>query len=352
MSYIDNGAHPWEAEMDHRLQSLNDRIEASWAQTLKERDERHRAEMESLTKGFETRLSVVRDGPPHWADGNATPRRGSGENTKPRVAKPKPKPFNGKSENVETFFHQLFLVFRDQPHQYETDDAKILLALSYMSEGQAAKWASSITGHLERGVFPYETYEAFREDDKLPERRQWDHAIELKPDSTPFSSKVYPLTLAEQVELDKFIEEHLQTGRIRPSKSPIASPFFFVKKKDGKLRPVQDYRKLNAMTICNQYPLPLISEVLFNLRNTKRFTKLDVHWGYNNVRIKEGDEHKAAFVTNRGLYEPLVMFFGLTNSPATFQNMMNDIFRDLIMEGHVIVYMDDILIFTKDMETH
>ena len=160
----DNGAHPWEAEMDYHLQSLNDRIEACWAQTLKERDERHRAEMESLTKGFETRLSVVHDGPPHWADGNATPRRGSGENTKPRVAKPKP--FNGKSENVETFFHQLFLVFRDQPHQYETDDAKILLALSYMSEGQAAKWASSITGHLERGVFPYETYEAFREDVK------------------------------------------------------------------------------------------------------------------------------------------------------------------------------------------
>ena len=188
--------------------------------------------------------------------------------------------------------------------------------------------------------------------DKLPECRQWDHAIKLKPDSTPFSSKVYPLTLAEQVELDKFIEEHLQTGRIRPSKSPIASPFFFVKKKDGKLRPVQDYRKLNAMTIRNQYPLPLISEVLFNLRNAKRFTKLDVRWGYNNVRIKEGDEHKAAFVTNRGLYEPLVMFFGLTNSLATFQNMMNDIFRDLIMEGHVIVYMDDILIFTKDMETH
>ena len=91
----DNGAHPWEAEMDYRLQSVNDRIEARWAQTLKERDERHRAEMESLTKGFETRLSVVRDGPPHWADGNATPRRGSGENTKPRVAKPKP--FNGKT---------------------------------------------------------------------------------------------------------------------------------------------------------------------------------------------------------------------------------------------------------------
>ena len=82
------------------------------------------------------------------------------------------------------------------------------------------------------------------------------------------------------------------------------------------------------------------------------FTKIDIRWGFNNVRIKEGDEHKATFITNRGLFEPLVMFFGLTNSPATFQAMMNDIFRDLISAGHVIVYMDDILIFTDDITTH
>jgi hypothetical protein len=188
--------------------------------------------------------------------------------------------------------------------------------------------------------------------DKLPERRRWDHAIEIKPGAEPFTSKVYPLNLDEQKRLDEFLEENLQSGRIRPSKSPIASPFFFIKKKDGSLRPVQDYRKLNAMTIKNRYPLPLISEVIHRLRHARIFTKLDIRWGYNNVRIKEGDEHKAAFTTNRGLFEPLVMFFGLTNSPATFQTMMNDIFRELINEGHVIVYMDDIMIFSKDMEEH
>ncbi|GLB35246.1 putative reverse transcriptase-rnase h-integrase [Lyophyllum shimeji] len=96
----------------------------------------------------------------------------------------------------------------------------------------------------------------------------------------------------------------------------------------------------------------LISELINNLRGARYFTKLDVRWGYNNVRIKEGDEWKAAFRTNRGLFEPLVMFFGLTNSPATFQTMMNDIFRDLIAQGVVCVYLDDILIYTKTLEEH
>jgi hypothetical protein len=109
---------------------------------------------------------------------------------------------------------------------------------------------------------------------------------------------------------------------------------------------------LNDMTVKNKYPLPLISELVNQLRGAKYFTKLDVRWGFNNVRIQEGDEWKAAFQTNRGLFEPLVMFFGLTNSPATFQTMMNDIFTDMISEGVVVVYLDDILIFTKDLEEH
>jgi len=132
----------------------------------------------------------------------------------------------------------------------------------------------------------------------------------------------------------------------------MASPCFFIKKKDGKLRFVQDYRKLNSMTVKNRYPLPLIPELVEKLRGAKYFTKLDVRWGYQNVRIKEGDEWKAAFRTNRGLFEPLVMLYGLTNSPATFQTMMNDIFKDLISRGVVCVYIDDILIFTKDLAEH
>src|ERR1700678_4851629 len=97
------------------------------------------------------------------------------------------------------------------------------------------------------------------------------------------------------------------------------------------------------MTVKNKYPLPLISELISKLQGAKYFTKLDVCWGFNNVHMKDGDEWKAAFRTNRGLYKPLVMFFGLTNSLATFQTMMDDIFDDLMSEGVVVSYLDDIL---------
>jgi hypothetical protein len=152
--------------------------------------------------------------------------------------------------------------------------------------------------------------------------------------------------------LDAFLEENLATGKIRPSKSEIASPIFFVKKKTGDLRPTIDYRAINDQTRKNKYPLPLIRELFDKLKNAKIFTKMDVQKGFNNIRMKEGDEYKAAFRTNKGLFEPLVMFFGLCNSPATFQTFMDQIFHIEIRDGFLIVYMDDILIFSEDMETH
>ena len=168
----------------------------------------------------------------------------------------------------------------------------------------------------------------------------------------PKLSKVYPLSLLEQEELDAFLEENLYTRRIWPSKSPIAAPMFFIKKKDGSLQLVQDYRALNTMTVKNRYPLPLISELISQLQGAKYFTKLDVYWGFSNVCIKPGDEWKAAFHTNYGLFEPLVMFFEMTNSPATFQTMMNEVFWTVIAKGIVVVYLDNILIFTKMEEEH
>ncbi|SJL16238.1 related to TY3B TY3B protein [Armillaria ostoyae] len=201
--------------------------------------------------------------------------------------------------------------------------------------------------HSFRDLFSKENF------NELPERKPWDHTIELIPNTkSTLDCKVYPLNRNEQEQLDKFLDENLKSGRIRKSKSPFALPFFFVKKKDGSLRPIQDYRKLNEMMIKNRYPLPLISELIDKLQEAKYFTKLDICWGYNNVRIKEGDEEKAAFCTNRGLFKLTIMFFKLTNSPATFQWMMNNIFKDLIFEGKVTIYLDDILIFTKDLEEH
>src|SRR6266702_7777394 len=171
------------------------------------------------------------------------------------------------------------------------------------------------------------------ESKRYPPKRIWDHAIEFKegaPDAV--NCKVYPLNQVEDKAIQEFVKTELQKGYIRVSKSPFASPFFFIRKKNGQLRPVQDYRKINALTVRNQYPLPLISDLIHDLSNVHIYTKLDVRWGYNNVRIREGNESKATFKTHYGLFEPTVMYFGLTNSPATFQTMMNFIYQDVILK--------------------
>jgi hypothetical protein len=169
------------------------------------------------------------------------------------------------------------------------------------------------------------------ESQRFPPRRTCDHAIDFKPGAPDaINCKVYPMTRVEDEVLDTFIDEPLEKGYIRPSKSQYASSFFFIKKKDGKLQPMQDYRKINAWTVHNQYPLPLIGDLIRNLSGTTIFTKFDIQQGYNNIQIKAGDKHKAAFKTRRGLFKPTVMYFGLCNSPATFQAFMNEIFHPVI----------------------
>jgi len=186
---------------------------------------------------------------------------------------------------------------------------------------------------------------------RFPDQRPWNHAIELKED-TPMSinCQVYPLSPKEKEEQHKFLTQNLQLQRIRRSKSPYASGFFLIQKKDGKFHLVQDYRNLNRWTIPNKYPLPLISDLIHDLAGKCLFTKFDICWGYNNIHIKEGNEYKAAFKTSEGLFEPTVMFFGLTNSPATFQTMMDDIFQDEVAQGWLRIYMDDMIIATEDDE--
>jgi len=131
--------------------------------------------------------------------------------------------------------------------------------------------------------------------------------------------------------LDEFIDNELKSGKIRPSKSPYASPCFFIGKKETiEKRLVQDYRKVNEITVKDQTPLPRIQDLLDTLQDYKYFNKMDIIWGYNNIRIREGDEHKAAFITPRGLFEPTVMYFGLCNSPGTFMRMMQTIFRECL----------------------
>ena len=124
------------------------------------------------------------------------------------------------------------------------------------------------------------------ESQRLPEHQPWDHTIDLEPDAVKhWKIKSYPMLANEQEELDKFLEEHISKGYLVPLKSPMASPVFFIKKKDGKLRLVQDYRRLNKITIKNRYPLPLAADIINRLTGAKYFTKFDVHWGYHNIRI-------------------------------------------------------------------
>ena len=221
-----------------------------------------------------------------------------------------------------------------------------------MEGARHSKKTQATTTLLSTYVTKFQSMFAKKDFDILPEHCKWDHTIKLIPGVEHKSSKVYFLSLLEQVKLDAFLEENLYTRWIWPSKSLIAAPVFFIKKKDSLLQLVQDYCILNTITVKNRYPFPLIFKLVSQLRGAKYFIKLDVRWGFNNICIRPRDEWKAAFCTNWGLFKPLMMFFGITNSPATFQTMMNDIFRTLIAKGIVVVYLDDILIFTKTKEEH
>ena len=159
---------------------------------------------------------------------------------------------------------------------------------TFMEDSQEDTFEQKVPSHYHdyKDVFDKKDF------DQLPDWWIWDHAIELNKDFKPVDCKVYPLNPSKQKALEEFIEENLSSGQIRPSKSPMASSFFLVKKPDGKLCPTQDYQKLNEATIKNRCPLLLIGELIDKLKGAKHFTKLDIRWGYNNVRIKEGDEWK------------------------------------------------------------
>ena len=169
---------------------------------------------------------------------------------------------------------------------------------------------------------------------KLPPSRSYDHAIELKDLFILQWAKAYPLNPIKHQAYKEFIKEYLKTGKISPSKSSQAVPFFFVKKKKaGKLQPCQDYQYLNSHTIKNAYLLPLISNLVDKLWGSLIVMKFDIQWGYNNILIKPEDWWKAAFTTPLGLFEPNIMFFRMCNSPATFQAFMDGLFGDYITEG-------------------
>jgi len=190
------------------------------------------------------------------------------------------------------------------------------------------------------------------ESERMSTRKIWDHAIDLKETFKLQKGRIYPLSKNEREEVQNFVNDQLRKGYIRPSKSPQMLPVFFVGKKDRSKRMVMDYHNLNNQTVKNNYPLPLITDLIDNMGSKRVFTKIDLWWGFNNVRIKKGDEWKGAFTTHVGSFKPIVMFFGMTNSPATFQVMMNEILRDMINEGKVAAFVDDVLVGTEMEKGH
>jgi len=190
------------------------------------------------------------------------------------------------------------------------------------------------------------------ESEKMLTRKIWDHAIDLKETFKPQKRRIYPLSKNKREEVQSFINNQLRKGYIRLLKFSQTLPVFFVDKKDGSKRMVMNYCILNDQTMKNNYPLPLITDLIDNMGSKRVFTKMDLWWGFNNVRIKEGDEWKGAFTMYIGSFEPTVMFFGMTNSPATFQAIMNEILRDMINKEKVAVFVDDVLVGTEMEKGH
>jgi hypothetical protein len=191
---------------------------------------------------------------------------------------------------------------------------------------------------------------------RFPPAREEDDQIKFT-DNVPkyFKGDVYSLTVGQTAFLRKWLNKELSKGFIWPSKLPYPCPTFLIEKKNGDYRVVQNYKTLNEFTIPDKHPLPLITNLIEQLHGKMLFTKFDIRMGYNNIRIADGDQEKAAFTTPLGQYEPMVMNFGLCNTLATFICAMTRVFRTLqnMYPGEVLIYMDDILIATpNDLPRH
>ncbi|GBG60812.1 hypothetical protein CBR_g12550 [Chara braunii] len=185
----------------------------------------------------------------------------------------------------------------------------------------------------------------------IPPMHDVEHSIQLVPDYRVHHQAPYRLSIPEATELKRQLEELLRLGFIKPSNSPWGAPVLFARKADGTLCLCIDYRGLNRYTVKNSYPMPSSDELFDRLAGNRFFTKIDLCSGYHQIRVAAADQPKTAFRSRFGHYEFTVMPFGLTNAPATFQRAMNDIFRD-ILEQYVLVYLDDILVYSHTLEEH
>lgn len=253
-----------------------------------------------------------------------------------------------KLQGVKPVVHQCNLVSVEQLFgMLKAEAVEQILELSMLNRQQEVKEH----GVQELRDILQEFATLFSEPQGLPPRRACDHAIQLLAGAQPFRLRPYRYTPDQIDKIEKQVKEMLEKGIIQYSSSPFASPELLVKKKDGEWRLCVDYRKLNAYTVKNKFPMPIIDEILDELFGATVFSKLDHRSGYHQIRIKQGDEYKTAFQTHNGHYEYKVMSFGLTGAPATFQEFMNFVLQPLLRKC-VVVFLDDVLVYSKNMEEH
>ena len=194
---------------------------------------------------------------------------------------------------------------------------------------------------------------SYKEANKLPPHRSGvDHTIKMQPGTQPPAGSLYSMSRDGFQVFKKYLEDNLSKGFIWALSLPAATLVLFVKKPGRGLWFCVDYRGLNALTVKNKYPLPLIKNTLERLCKAVYFTKLNIVAVFNKICMAEGEEQKTAFRTRLGLYKYLVMLFGLSNASSSFQNFLNDVLSNDILDIFVIAYMNDILIVSKTLQEH